>query len=88
MITVLCTDALKEQVHVASSPCNLHLIQLTAEFDRVVGRRISQEIKEGWDDLVPKVIGIAQEEHDNDTIQTLLSIAPPDMTDGKLCYDF
>ena len=34
--------------------------------------------------MVPKIIGIAQEEMDNRTIGALLSTAPKDLSDGKL----
>ena len=53
----------------------------------MLGREISQEIRGGWEDLVPKVIGITEEEcSDNTTIQALVSMAPAsaDMSDGKL----
>ena len=54
-----------------------------SELDRIVGRHVSQEIREGWLDLVPKLIAIATEEHDNATIATISSDIPADISDGK-----
>ena len=41
-------------------------------------------IREVWIELVPKVIGIAEEESDNGTIEELISTAPEVISDGKL----
>ena len=58
-------------------------MQLTAELDRTMGRQISQELREGWENLVPKVIATAEEETDNANIQAMILLAPADMSDGK-----
>ena len=52
------------------------------ELDRIVGRNVSQEIREGWVNLVPKLIAITAEEHDNATIATISSDVPADVSDG------
>lgn len=54
-----------------------------SELDRIVGRQVSQEIREGWVDLKPKLIAIAAEEHDNATIATINSAVPVDVSDGQ-----
>ena len=62
---------------------DVFLVQLTAELDRTMGRQISQELRKGWENLVPKVIATAEEETDNANIQIMISLAPSDMSDGK-----
>ena len=58
-------------------------MQLTAELDRAMGKKLSQDFREGWEKLVPTVIAIAEEECDNATIQTLISLAPAALSDGE-----
>ena len=58
-------------------------LQLTAELDRAMGKHLSQEFREGWENLVPTVIAIAEKECDNTTIQTLISLAPAALSDGE-----
>ena len=58
-------------------------LQLTAELDRAMGKHLSQEFREGWENLVSTVIAIAEEECDNTTIQTLISLAPAALSDGE-----
>ena len=62
-----------------------NVLQLVSELDRIVGRHVSQGIREGWLDLVPKLITLAKEEHDNATIATIRSDIPVDIhvSDGK-----
>lgn len=58
-------------------------LQLTAELDRAMGKKVSQDFREGWEKLVPTVITIAEEECDNATIQTLIPLAPAALSDGE-----
>ena len=44
-------------------------LQLTAELDRAMGKKLSQDFREGWEELVPTVITIAEEECDNEVGQ-------------------
>ena len=55
-----------------------------SELDRIIGRNVSQEIREKWVDLIPKLIAIAAEEQDNSTIATITSDVPADLSDGRL----
>ena len=57
-------------------------LQLTAELDRAMGKKVSQDFREGWEKLVTTVITIA-EECDNATIQTLIPLAPAALSDGE-----
>ena len=49
-----------------------------------MGKGTSQDIREGWVQMIPKIIKIAQEESDKGTIEVLLSTTPEDIPDGKL----
>ena len=59
------------------------MIQLAAELDRIMQKAVSQDIKEGWAQMIPKVIAVAEEERENQSIEALLSTAPDDISDGK-----
>ena len=48
-----------------------------------MGKKLSQDFREGWEKLVPTVIAIAEEECDNATIQTLIPLAPAALSDGE-----
>ena len=58
------------------------------EFDRVVGWSISTEIQDKWPKLATQLLKIAGEETDNDTITTMLSITPPNLTNSKITLIF
>ena len=60
------------------------MIQLAAELDRIMQKGVSQDIKEGWGQMIPKVITVAEEERENQNIEALLSTAPDNISDGKL----
>ena len=49
-----------------------------------MGNTVAQEIKEGWEPMVPKVIIVAEEERDNQSIEALLSTAPDNISNGNL----
>lgn len=60
------------------------MIQLAAELDRIMDNGVSQQIKEGWEEMISKIIIVAEEEQDNPTIEALLSTAPDKMSNGRL----
>ena len=60
------------------------LIQLVAELDHILERAVLQDIKEGWERMISKIIIVAEEERDNANIEVLLSFAPDNITDGNL----
>ena len=47
-----------------------------------MGILVFQEISESWDNLVPKIVAVA-EETDNATIQTVISVYTVNMSDDK-----
>ena len=47
-------------------------------------KAVSHDIKEGWAQMIPKVIAVAEEERENLSIEALLSTAPDNISDGKL----
>ena len=62
------------------------MIQLAAELDWIMQKGVSQDIKEGWGQMIPKVITVAKEERENQNIEALLSTAPDNISDGKLLW--
>ena len=49
----------------------------------ITGKSVSQELRERWEELVPNIIGVANEEDENANIQAMLSLSSSDVTDGK-----
>ncbi len=56
--------------------------QLTAELNRLFDRDIAAEVKEIWEAYVPKIIRLAESEHDNRALQVARTTVGESTSDG------
>ena len=59
------------------------MMQLVAELDRISQKTVSQDIKEGWLQMISKIIAVAEQEKENESIEAVLATVPDDISDGK-----
>ena len=59
------------------------MMQLGAELDRMSQKTVSQGIKEGWLEMISKIIAVAEDGKENESIEGVLATAPDDISDGK-----